>query len=153
MLFCFSIFSNSQESIVGPISNLPSSNKNNVYIFDIKPLFGVYGLREFFIDKNKNYIELNDFEHLQRWVSENSPTMLDGNNEFILLTSSENYPYELELQVNKLFFRCGYFEKHQSISDKILYTLNKNANERRMPSWSSQCVFNFTSKLALRTSH
>ncbi|OYZ23900.1 MAG: hypothetical protein B7Y39_03315, partial [Bdellovibrio sp. 28-41-41] len=123
----FGVLSNSQESVVGPVARLKKTPQVPQIIVDISPQFGVFGLREFFIERNQKYLEVNSVAEIN----------INRSIELVVLTSKESYPFDIEKELASQHWDCESFQKFQSLSDQLVYSLSKSANMRRMPSWRS----------------
>lgn len=142
-LFIFGVVSNSQESIVGPVATLQNSDSHKSIILDINPAFGSYGLREFFIPDKSKYFEIENFSE-SNIKNTFAQTNIADIKELIVLTSSDVYPMEIENNLIKSLIHCEKFERFQSLSDKLIYYLNRDANQRRRASWRTRCPLQAT---------
>jgi hypothetical protein len=125
----FGVLSNSQESVVGPVAHLKRTSQWPQVIVDVSPQFGVFGLREFFIERDQKYLEVNSVAEIN----------ISRSSELVVLTSKESYPFDIEKELAGRHWDCESFQKFQSLSDQLVYSLSKSANMRRMPSWRSVC--------------
>ncbi len=123
------LFSNSQGSVVDPITSLNTSKKKTLVV-DVEPKFGVYGLREFFFTPNLEYKEISVASELNSFLG---PRTLDTNLQIVILTGNS----QVLLPIQNM--ECELPQKFHSWSDQIVFYLNPEANYRRAPTWRSIC--------------